>query len=83
MAYELKCFSIREKVLPPDDQNIGISLFKIGECYEQLNQLNLALDYYKRALVVHEQCFPFTHAGRSNLEAKIGELSMRIELMDS
>jgi tetratricopeptide (TPR) repeat protein len=81
LAYELKCFSIREKVLPPDDQSIGKSLSRIGLCYEQLNQLNQALDYYKRALGVYEQCLPLLHGDRSDIESKIARISVKIEAM--
>ncbi|CAF1155194.1 unnamed protein product [Adineta steineri] len=61
LAYELNCLLIREKVLPPNHQDIGKSLNNIGLCYEHLNQRKLALDYYKRALVVYEQCPLATH----------------------
>ena len=75
MIYELKCFLIREKVLPPDHQDIGKSLSNIGQCYEQLNQFKLAFDYYKQALVVYEQCLPYFHEDQWKLESNIDRLS--------
>jgi tetratricopeptide (TPR) repeat protein len=82
LTYELNCFSIREKVLPPDHQDIGKSLFNIGTCCEYLNQLKLAFDYYQRALVVYEQCLPFLHEHRKKVESKIKELSEKIQEMN-
>jgi tetratricopeptide (TPR) repeat protein len=61
LANELKCFLIREKTLPPDHQDIGKSLCNIADCYNYLNKLQLALDYYKRALEVYKQCLPSWH----------------------
>jgi tetratricopeptide (TPR) repeat protein len=70
---------VREKVLPPDHQDIGKSLAKIGECYKHLNQYKMALDYYKRALIVYEQCLPFGHSDRSNIVLKVQQLSAEIK----
>ncbi|CAF0992362.1 unnamed protein product [Adineta steineri] len=74
LAYELNRLLMREKVLPPNHQDIGKSLSNIGLCYEHLNQRKLALDYYKRALVVYEQCLSATD-DRWTIELKIEELS--------
>ena len=82
LTYELKCFLIREKVLPPNHQDIGKSLSNIGKCYDLLNQLNLALAYYKRALIVYEQCLPFEHEDRKDVKLKIEQLSEKIEEMN-
>ncbi|CAF0816940.1 unnamed protein product [Adineta steineri] len=65
---------MREKVLPPSHQDIGECLNNIGLCYEHLNRRKLALDYYKRALVVYEQCLLATD-DRWTIELKIEELS--------
>ncbi|CAF3813819.1 unnamed protein product [Adineta steineri] len=78
LAYELNCLLMREKVLPPNHQDIGKSLNNIGLCYEHLNQRKLALDYYKRALVVYEQCPLVTHR-RWSIELKIEELSIEMD----
>ncbi|CAF1328622.1 unnamed protein product [Adineta steineri] len=74
LAYELNCLLMREKVLPPNHQDIGESLSNIGLCYEHLNQRKSALDYYKRALVVYEQCSLATHR-QWPIELKIEKLS--------
>ncbi|CAF1308643.1 unnamed protein product [Rotaria sordida] len=72
LAYELNCFLLREKDLPPVHQDIGESLFKTGKCYYHLRQHKLALDYYyKRALIVYEQCLPSGHYTRWNIELEI------------
>ncbi|CAF1354777.1 unnamed protein product [Adineta steineri] len=75
LVYELNCLLIREKVLPPNHQDIGKSLNNIGLCYKHLNQGKLALDYYKRALFVYEQC-PLATNDRWTIELKIAELSI-------
>ncbi|CAF1350045.1 unnamed protein product, partial [Adineta steineri] len=77
LAYELNCLLMREKFLPPNHQDIGKSLSNIGLCYEHLNQRKLALDYYKRALFVYEQCPLATH-DRWTIELKIEELSIEM-----
>ncbi|CAF0928872.1 unnamed protein product [Adineta steineri] len=74
LAYELNCLLMREKVLPPNHQDIGKSLNDIGLCYEHLNQHKLAIDYYKRALFVYKQC-PLATDDRLTIESKIEELS--------
>ncbi|CAF0928855.1 unnamed protein product [Adineta steineri] len=81
LAYELNCLLMREKVLPPNHQDIGKSLSNIGLCYEHLNQRKLALDYYKRALVVYEQCLLATD-DRWTIESKIEELSIEINQLN-
>jgi tetratricopeptide (TPR) repeat protein len=78
LAYELKCFLIREKVLPPNHQDIGNSLNNIGVCYEHLNQRKLALDYYRRALDVYQQYSSSTQQDRLVIELKIEELSIEM-----
>ncbi|CAF3154645.1 unnamed protein product [Rotaria sp. Silwood2] len=75
LAYELKCFLIRKKILPPDHQDIGISLCNIGRNYEHVNQPKLVLNYYKQALVVYEQCLPASDEDRLELESDIQRLS--------
>ncbi|UJR17257.1 hypothetical protein I4U23_004152 [Adineta vaga] len=55
LTYALKCLLAFEKTLPPDEYDIGRSLFIIGECYQHFNDQILALEYYKRALHVYEQ----------------------------
>ena len=70
---------MREKVLPPNHQDIGKSLANIGECYQNLNQCKLALDYYKRVLMVYEQCLSSEHQDRSVIELKIEQLSEEIK----
>ncbi|CAF4132414.1 unnamed protein product, partial [Adineta steineri] len=77
LAYELNCLLMREKVLPPNHQDIGESLSNIGFCYEHLNQRKLALDYYKRALFIYEQCLLGTD-DRWTIELKIEELSIEM-----
>ncbi|CAF1094572.1 unnamed protein product [Adineta steineri] len=74
LAYERNCLLMREKFLPPNHQDIGKSLKNIGLCYEHLNQRKLAIDYYKRALVVYKQCPLATHR-RSPIGLKIEKLS--------
>ncbi len=78
LIYELKYFLIREKVLPPDHEDIGNSLSSIGKCY---NQLNLALEYYKRALIVYES-LPYWYFYRDDVEFEIEQLSIKIEQMN-
>ena len=75
----MKCFSIREKVLLPNHEDIGKSLCKIGKCYEHLNQLKLALEYYKQAIIIYQQCFTFWDPDLNYLEFKIEELSEQID----
>ncbi|CAF1439523.1 unnamed protein product [Adineta steineri] len=77
LAYELNCLLMREKVLPPNHQDVGENLSNIGLCYEHINQRKLALDYYKRALFIYEQCLLATD-DRWTLELKIEELSTEI-----
>ncbi|CAF1446739.1 unnamed protein product [Adineta steineri] len=77
LTYELNCLLMREKVLPPNHQDIGKSLNNIGLCYEHLNQRKLALDYYKRALAVYEQCLSATH-DRWTKQCKIEKLSIEM-----
>jgi tetratricopeptide (TPR) repeat protein len=79
LANELKCFLIREKILPPDHQDIGKSLCNIGDCYNYMNKLSLALDYYKRALDIYKQCLPHWDDERWNLEWIIEQLTEEIE----
>ena len=64
LVYEMKRFSIREKILAPDHQDIAISLSNMGYCYEQINQPKISLEYYNRALTVYEQCLPHGHVDR-------------------
>jgi hypothetical protein len=78
LIYELKCFLILEKVLPPDHEDIGKSLSSIGKCY---NQLNLALEYYKRAFIFYES-LPYWHKDRNNVELKMKQLFIKIEEMN-
>ncbi|CAF0989558.1 unnamed protein product [Adineta steineri] len=56
LEYEIKCYLVHERVVSPDDENIGQSFSNIAECYEHLNQLKMTLDYYERALAIYEQC---------------------------
>jgi len=70
----LKCLLIREKVLSPNHKDIGASLSNIGTCYEQLDQLKMALEYYKRALIVYEQC-PYAFGEQWRMEENIERLS--------
>ncbi|CAF4020942.1 unnamed protein product [Adineta steineri] len=81
LAYELNCLLMREKVLPPDHQDIGKNLSDIGLCYEHLNQRKLALGYYERALVVYKQC-PLATDNRRTIESKIEELSMEMNQLN-
>ena len=75
----MKSFLIGEQVLPPNHQDIGKSLANIGECYEHLNQRKVELDYYKRALIVYEQCLPSEQQDQSFIELTIEQLSAEIE----
>jgi hypothetical protein len=70
---------IREQVLLPNHQDIGKSLANIGECYEHLNQPKVTFDYYKRILVVYEQCLPPDHRTRSVIALTIKQLSEESE----
>jgi hypothetical protein len=70
---------MREKTLPPDDEDIGKSLCDIGYCYNWLHKLPLALDYFKRALEVYKQCLPSWHDERWNIEWLIEQLTAEIE----
>jgi tetratricopeptide (TPR) repeat protein len=70
----MKLFLIRETKLSPDHQDIAASLSEIGECYEHLNQLKMALEYYKRALLIYEQR-PSDSFQRLNMENNIERLS--------
>ncbi|CAF0767343.1 unnamed protein product [Adineta steineri] len=81
LAYELNCLLMREKVLPPDHQDIGKNLSDIGLCYEHLNQRKLALDYYKRALFIYEQYLLATDE-RWTIELKIEELSIEMNQLN-
>ena len=71
----MKLFLIREKVLPPDHQDLAKSLSYIGQCYEDLNQLKLALEYYKRALIIYEQRSPNSFAEECRMSENIQRLS--------
>jgi tetratricopeptide (TPR) repeat protein len=51
----------------------------IADCYNYLNKLQLALDYYKRALEVYKQCLPSWHDDRWNTEWIIEQLSEELE----
>ncbi|CAF4343138.1 unnamed protein product, partial [Rotaria sordida] len=77
--YELNCFLLREKDLPPVHQDIGESLFKTGKRYYHLHQHKLALDYYKRALIVYKQCLPSGHYTRWNIELEIQQTTYKCE----
>jgi hypothetical protein len=79
LLYELKCFSLREKFLPPDHQDIGKSLSIIAGHYEQLNQMTIALEYYKQALTLYERCLPLLHEDHEDTVIKIQQLSEKIE----
>ncbi len=79
LLYELKCFSLREKFLPPNHSNIGKSLSIIAGCYERLNQMKIALEYYKQALNVYERCLPFQNEDHENTVVKIKQLSEKIQ----
>ncbi len=68
----MKRFLLRQKVLPLNHQDIGKSLSNMGECYERLHQLKLAL-------AIYEQCLPYSHQDRLNLELQIERLSEEIE----
>ena len=75
LTYEMKLFLIREKVLSPDHQDVAKSLSKIGQCYEDLNQLKMALEYYKRALVIYEQRSPDLSEEKCRMSENIQRLS--------
>ncbi|UJR38728.1 hypothetical protein I4U23_031393 [Adineta vaga] len=80
LTYEMQCYLIREKVLPPDDSDIAFSLSCIGESYEHLNELKLALEYYKRALIIYQQQ-EYIHIFKDSIEemqTKIKEISTKI-----
>lgn len=78
LAYELKCFSILEKVRALNHEDIGRSLSNIGQCYDQLNEFKVALDYYKQTLIIYEQCLPFWHSDRTDTKMEIEELSQKV-----
>ena len=55
LACELKCLSLREEIYDPHDQYVDDSLSDIGYCYEKLNEMELALEYYQRAINVYRK----------------------------
>jgi hypothetical protein len=79
LVYELRCFLLREKVLPPNHRNIGKNFAMMDECYEHLRQSKPALDYYRRALFIYEQCLTHSHHDRWSVENKIERLSAELE----
>jgi tetratricopeptide (TPR) repeat protein len=74
LTYDLKFRLTHGKVLPPDHQDIGKSLANVGECYEHLNQPKLALDYYKQALIIYEQCLSCESHNQLAIELKIKQI---------
>jgi hypothetical protein len=68
LAYELRVFLIREKLLPPNDQSIGQSLGTISELCEKLD---IARGYYERAIAIYEQCLPELHDDRLAIQANV------------
>ncbi|UJR24275.1 hypothetical protein I4U23_027242 [Adineta vaga] len=75
LAYEIQCYFINEKNLPPNHENIGDNLSNIGNCYEKLDKNYLAIEYYKRALYIYEQCLPEFDSKREEMETNIERLS--------
>lgn len=69
---------MREKILPPDHKDIDNSLYNIGQCYDQLKKFNLALEYYKQALIIYEQCLPYGYQDRLNMELEIARLIAKV-----
>ncbi|CAF4961176.1 unnamed protein product [Rotaria sp. Silwood1] len=74
---------MRLKVLPPYHEDIGHSLSKIGEIYENLHKSILALDYYQQALTIYEKCLPSGHDDlwimKSNIERLSEELGIELD----
>jgi len=75
LTYEMKLFLIREKVLSLDHQGIAKTLSNIGQCYENFNQVKLALEYYNRTLVFYEQRSPDSFEEECRMRAHIQQLS--------
>ncbi|CAF4342385.1 unnamed protein product [Rotaria sp. Silwood2] len=85
--YFEKCLCIREASLSLADPmitdiilylnqvTIGDSFSRIGQHYEHLNKPISAIDYYKQALTIFQNCLPEWHESRIDIELNIERLS--------
>lgn len=51
-----------EKFFPSGRMDIGHVLNSIGQCYENQNNKQMALDYYQQALTLYEKLLPPNHS---------------------
>ncbi|CAF0833405.1 unnamed protein product [Adineta steineri] len=69
LIYEMKYYSIIEKNFSPDRKDVINSLTNIAQCYEHLNELEIALKYYQRS---------FSFDEKQTVKDKIDQLSTQI-----
>ncbi|CAF4815780.1 unnamed protein product, partial [Rotaria sp. Silwood2] len=58
LAHEINYCLMRLKFRSLDQVTIGDSFSRIGQHYEHLNKPILAIDYYKQALTIFQNCLP-------------------------
>ncbi|CAF4002695.1 unnamed protein product [Rotaria sp. Silwood1] len=75
LAHEINYCLICLKFRPLDQRPIGYSFSRIGQHYEHLNKPILAIDYYRQALTIFQNCLPEWHESRIDMELKLERLS--------
>ncbi|CAF3826078.1 unnamed protein product, partial [Rotaria sp. Silwood1] len=68
LAHEINYCLICLKFRPLDQRPIGYSFSRIGQHYEHLNKPILAIDYYRQALTIFQNCLPEWHESRIDME---------------
>ncbi|CAF1040936.1 unnamed protein product, partial [Didymodactylos carnosus] len=61
LEYQLKSLNITEKLFPLGHPSLAFSLNNTADVYEKMNNLNIALEYYERALIMYKQFLPKEH----------------------
>ncbi|CAF1399174.1 unnamed protein product [Adineta steineri] len=74
----MKYYSIIEKVFSPDHEDIIDSLANIAECYEDLNERQIALKYYQQILTIYKQSESASDFDMFTVTDKIDQLSTQI-----
>ncbi|CAF3887660.1 unnamed protein product [Rotaria sordida] len=55
LQHALECLIIREKCLPQNHIDIGTNFNLIADCYANIENRNMAVEYHRRALAVFKQ----------------------------
>ncbi|CAF1006868.1 unnamed protein product [Didymodactylos carnosus] len=61
LEYQLKSLNITEKLFPLGHPSLAFSLNNTADVYEKMNNLNIVLEYYERALIMYKQFLPKEH----------------------